>query len=270
MKRLLSVLFIAAALVAPAFAAKVTFHASISGAQEVPSSPSPIWGVANLELDPSTGAFKLVVNLKNADETLAASHIHVGVEGVNGSVILGLGGENAYRRVAGKNLHREFTGTIPMARIEALLTNGTYLNFHTATFPGGAARGQLIANPVELTAELSGANEVPARVTPATGVASILFNPGTKQISIHIEVENYANLVTASHIHVGPVNGTGAPTLNLGAESAYVRSGTSLTGNFLQLTYAAAALPLVTGGAYVNLHSSQYPGGEIRGQIMGE
>lgn len=269
MKHLLSTLLIASALVAPAFAAKVTFHASISGANEVPATASPAWGVANLELDPSTGEFQLTINLKDVDETLAASHIHIAAAGVNGGVIVGLGGESVYRRSAGKNLHHEFTGVIPAQYIEAMLTNGTYVNFHTATFPGGAIRGQLIANPVELWAELSGANEVPARATPATGVASILYNPGTKIISVHVEVENYANAVTGSHIHTAPVGVNGAVTLGLGAEASYTRTGDSLTGNFLNLTYPGASLPLLTGGTYINLHSAQYPGGEIRGQIVG-
>jgi len=269
MKRLLSTLLIASALVAPAFAAKVTFHASISGDNENPATTSPVWGVANLELDPATGEFSLIVNLKNVDETLGASHIHVAAAGVNGGVIVALGGESAYHRSAGKNLHGEFNGVVPAANIEAMLSNGTYVNFHTATFPGGAARGQLIANPVELWAELSGANEVPARNTPATGVASIIYNPGTKIISVHVEVEDFANLVTGSHIHVAPVGVAGPVTLGLGGEAAYGRTGTSLVGDFLNRTWPAASLPLLTAGAYINLHSAQYPGGEIRGQIIG-
>ena len=93
MKRIVSLLLIASALAVSAFGAKVTFHASIAGANEVPGTPSPAWGVGNMELDPATGAFDLVVNLKNVNETLAASHIHVAVAGVNGGVIVPLGGE---------------------------------------------------------------------------------------------------------------------------------------------------------------------------------
>ena len=270
MKRLLSLLLIASALLAPAFAAKVTFRASISAANEVPANGSPLWGVANLELDAATGAFRLIVNLKKSDENLVGSHIHLAPAGVNGAVIVNLGNESAYRRAAGKNLHREFTGMIPVANIEAVLGNGTYLNFHTATYPGGAARGQLIANPVELSADLSGANEVPANGSPATGAASFIYNPGTKTISIHVEVENFANLVASSHLHEAAVGVNGPVKLGLGGEMVYVRSGDSLTGNFIGLNYPAMSRPLLTGGAYLNIHSSQFPGGEIRGQIVSE
>jgi hypothetical protein len=273
MKRLLSILLIASALAVPSFAVTVTFHASISGDNEVPVRASPIWGVGNLELDTVTGEFHLVVNLKDADENLIGSHIHIGAAGVNGAVIVGLGNESAYRRVAGKNLHRVFTGVVPAEHIEAMLSNGTYLNFHTPTFPGGAARGQLIANPVELWAELSGANEVPVRVTPATGVASIIYNPGTKIISVHVEVIDFANQVTGSHIHTAAVGVNGGVTLGLGGESSYTRTpplvGTSLEGNFIGLVYPGPSLPLLNGGTYINIHSTVYMGGEIRGQIYG-
>ncbi|HUG12532.1 MAG TPA: CHRD domain-containing protein [Opitutaceae bacterium] len=267
MKRLIGLLVLVSALAVPAFAATVTFHASITGAQENPGTASPAWGVANLELDPATGWFKLVVNLKNVNETLAASHIHVAVAGVNGPVIVGLGGEAAYRRAAGKNLHAIFTGTVPAEHIEAMLSNGTYVNFHTATYPGGATRGQLIANDVSLWVEMNGANEVPARNTPATGWAAITYNPGTKVISTLIEIEDFANPITGSHYHTAPAGMNAGVTLGLGPEGSYVRVGDDLTGEFLNLVWPSASLPLLTGGVYLNIHSPVYPGGEIRGQV---
>ena len=267
MKRLIGLLTLVSALAVPAFAATVTFHASIAGANENPGTASPAWGVANLELDAATGAFQLVVNLKNVDETLAASHIHIGAADVNGGVIVGLGGEAAYRRSAGKNLHAVFTGTVPAEHIEAMLSNGTYVNFHTATYPGGATRGQLIANDVWLSVELNGANEVPARDTPATGFAAITYNPGTKVISTLIEIEDFANTITGSHYHTAPAGVIAGVTLGLGGEASYVRIGDDLTGEFLNLVWPSDSLPLLTGGVYLNVHSTVYPGGEIRGQV---
>lgn len=269
MKRLISILLFASALAVPAFAATVTFHASIDGSQENPGTASPAWGVANMEFDPATGWFKLVVNLKNVNETLAASHIHAAAAGVNGGVIVGLGGEAAYRRSAGKNLHAVFEGTIPEANREALLSNGCYVNFHTATYPGGATRGQLIANDVSLWAELSGANEVPARPSLATGFAAITYNPGTKAISVLVQIEDFANTVTGSHFHTAPAGVNAGVTLGLGPEASYVRVGDDLTGEFLNLVWPSASLPLLTGGVYLNVHSTVWPGGEIRGQVYG-
>jgi hypothetical protein len=270
MKRLLAICFLGCTLLASAFAAKVTFHASITADQEVPATMSPIWGVANLELDPATGAFQLVVNLKNVNETLGASHIHLGAAGTNGGILVHLGGESAYRRSAGKNLHGKFTGTIPPEQLEAMLVSGTYLNFHTATYPGGAARGQLVANPVALWAELAAANEVPPNDSPATGFASVIYHPATKKISVGVEIVDFTNIVSGSHIHSGAAGVNGPVTLNLGGEDAYTRTGSSLSGEFLWRDYMHPAVPLLTGNTYINVHSTVIPAGEIRGQIVGD
>lgn len=267
MKRLLTALLVASTLAVSASAATVTFNARMSGDNEVPARPSPIWGVGNMEIDTITREFQLVVNLKNADENLVGSHIHLAPAGVNGGVIVGLGAEAAYRRVAGKNLHAIFRGVFPEEHLEALLSNGCYLNFHTPTWPGGATRGQLIANDVMLWAELSGANEVPARDTPATGFAAITYNPGTKVISTLIEIEDFANPITGSHYHTAPAGVNAGVTLGLGPEASYVRIGNDLTGEFLNLVWPSASLPLLTGGVYLNVHSTVFPGGEIRGQV---
>jgi len=226
-----------------------------------------MWGIGNMEIDTMTREFKVVINLKDANELLRDSHIHVAPAGTNGPVIVPFGPEANYRRVAGKNLHAVFTGVFPEAHMEALLSNGCYLNFHTNTWPGGAARGQLIANDVMLWAEMNGANEVPARDTPATGFAAITYNPGTKVISTLIEIEDFANPVTGSHYHTAPAGMNAGVTLGLGPEASYVRVGDDLTGEFLNLVWPSASLPLLTGGVYINIHSTVYPGGEIRGQV---
>lgn len=269
MKRTISLILLASALAVPAFAATVTFKARMSGDQEVPARPSPIWGVGNLKIDTMTREFQLVVNLKNADEVLIGSHFHLAPAGVNGGVIVNLGDESAYRRTAGKNLHAIFRGVFPEAHMEALLSNGCYLNFHTPTWPGGATRGQLIADDVMLWVEMNGANEVPSNASGATGWAAITYNPGTKMISTLIAIEDFPNLITGSHYHTAPAGVNAGVTLGLGPEASYVRVGDDLAGEFLNLVWPGDSLPLLTEGVYLNIHSTVFPGGEIRGQVMG-
>ena len=216
-----------------------------------------------------TGEFQIVINLKNADEILTNSHIHIAPAGTNGPVIIPFGGESVYRRSAGKNLHAVFRGVVPAEDMEALLTNGTYVNFHTATYPAGSVRGQLIADDVSLWAMLDGSQETPPNASPSTGYAAITFNPGTKAISVHVEVDDFPNPVTGSHIHTAPAGVAGPVTLGLAGEAVYVRSGDDLTGDFLNLVWPGASLAILNGGTYVNVHSAQFPAGEIRGQIYG-
>jgi hypothetical protein len=230
-----------------------------------------MWGVGNMEIDTVTREFKVVINLKAANELLRDSHIHVAAAGSNGPVIVPFGPEGNYKRVAGKNLHAVFTGVFPEEHLEALLTNGCYLNFHTNTWPGGAARGQLIANDVSLWADLAGSNEVPSRPSEAWGTAAITFNPGTRIISTIIWIENFANTLADSHIHVAPAGSNGPVRVGFGGAAAYVQNGTSYYGEFLNRVWpdTEPVMKVLNEGTYVNVHSNVWPGGEIRGQIVG-
>ncbi len=86
--------------------------------------------------------------------TQIESHIHLGASGVNGGVIFGLGtgsSPNWTNTATGTSL--SLTGQMfPAANVADLIAGNTYLNFHTAAFPGGEIRGQLVAAPVPVPA----------------------------------------------------------------------------------------------------------------------
>ena len=104
-----------------------------------------------------------VSGLPPADVT--GFHIHQAPVGVNGPIIVDFTGV-APLVPAGTGFTFTATGlTLPGVNEAAFLGGGTYVNIHTAAFPGGAIRGQLFsAANVNLT---SGA------ATGTTGVAYI-------------------------------------------------------------------------------------------------
>lgn len=106
---------------------------------------------------------------------------------------------------------------------------------------------------------LSGANEVPAVQSAASGTAMIaVADDGT--VSGHIHTSGITG--TAAHIHVGAAgkNGPVAVMLTKGEDGSWqVPAGTHLTPDQLQ-HYKAGEL-------YVNVHSETNRGGEIRGQL---
>lgn len=133
------------------------------------------------------------------------------------------------------------------------------------------------------TATLSGANEVPAVTTTATGTATLSVS-GT-QITYTINVTNLQNAVLG-HIHLaatgvnGPVRlnlcGTGAPEPACTSGTGVLATGTN--GTTLGVTFEELLDAMRTGGAYVNVHTFAdgctpgapgcNPGGEIRGQVV--
>ena len=116
------------------------------------------------------------------------------------------------------------------------------------------------------TAQLAGGNEVPPRVTPATGTATLGYDLTTRMFEIGF---SFANLTTAplgAHIHIAPpgVNGPIIVHLTSALPGGTSGTATTVTGMFTAEQEAA----LFAGNLYVNVHTPTYPGGEIRGQLL--
>jgi hypothetical protein len=111
-----------------------TFKAVINGAVETPVNASTATGTATLTYDNDTKIFKVVVEYTGVNATMA--HIHKGEIGVAGSVIFGF--DNPASPI-------NYTSPALDAAQEAdLMANLYYVNIHSAQFPAGEIRGQLI------------------------------------------------------------------------------------------------------------------------------
>ena len=264
------------ALVLTASAQIVEFRATINAAQETTASTSAATGSAIMLYDVGTNTFDLVVSISNFTNTLTASHIHEAAVGVAGPVVTNFGGEAVYVR-SGNTLTATFRGVTHGGTKLTLLQNGAYLNFHTAAYPGGEIRGQLIAQPKRLVANINVAQEqaaFPANTalsgSNAFGAAVMTYDPGTNRINLRVSLFNFANTLTASHYHEGAPAVSGPVVTNLGAGTVanYVRDGNAITGTFLNLAYTGDPVKLLTGGAYLNFHSNVFGSGECRGQVL--
>lgn len=139
----------------------------------------------------------------------------------------------------------------------------------------GVARADII-----FVTPLSGAGEIPPTPSPAIGLATYLLH--TDELAIDFTISFGLNAggppltapLVAGHIHFG-VPGTNGPVilpfpgLPVGATSGTF-SGTLTAANLTPagpiLTFADAVAALKAGNTYTNLHTTAFPGGEIRGQ----
>ena len=245
----------------------VEFRAVINAAQETTGSTSPATGTAVLLYDVTANTFDLSVTVNDFANTITASHIHEGAAGVAGAVVTGLGGEAVYIRT-GTTVRAMFTGVPHLGTPLVLLQNGAYINLHSAAFPGGEVRGQLIAQPKRLTAVLTGAQEGATNTSTAYGAAMITYDAGTNKIWTRIDVYNFTNTLTNSHYHEAPVGVSGPVVHGFGGASVYTRVGDSYHAVFSNQTYLGNPIKLLQGLAYLNVHSNVAPAGEIRGQVM--
>lgn len=112
----------------------VAFKATLTGAQEVPANPSTRTGEATLIYDSIGKVFVLDVTHNVPSPT--NGHIHKGAIGVSGGVIFPFASFTSPIHYVSPKLD---------ATQEAdLKANLYYVNIHTAAYPGGEIRGQLI------------------------------------------------------------------------------------------------------------------------------
>jgi len=138
-----------------------------------------------------------------------------------------------------------------------------------------------------LHAVLKGFNEVPANSTPAKGEFKATIN-GEDSISFELTYSDLTADALFAHIHLGQKNVIGGvmiffcdnrPQPQPGAAKCPLRGGT-VTGTVTAANvigpagqgvsageFAKVLQAIRAGVTYANVHSSKFPGGEIRGQV---
>jgi CHRD domain-containing protein/PEP-CTERM motif-containing protein len=146
------------------------------------------------------------------------------------------------------------------------------------------------AIPITFVASLEGANEVPPVVSPGAGFTTVVLDPTAQTLQINVTFSGLTSNVTAAHIHCCAPLGTNVgvattipafPGFPLGVTSGNYSSAvfdltqpTIFNPAFVTsqggLIPAAAALTagIQTGMTYLNIHTVNFPGGEIRGQLF--
>lgn len=265
--------FCAAAL--SASAQIIELRATINGQQENPAVTTPASGTAVMLFDVGANTFDLIVSINGLANQITASHIHEGAAGVNGPVVTNLGGEAVYLRT-GNGITASFRNVQHSGDRLRLLQSGAYFNLHTAANPGGEVRGQLIARPVRLVANLDVAQE--AAAFPAlnfTGVnnfggAVVIFDPAANTVALRHSLFNYSSTFTNSHFHTGAPGVSGPVNTQLGTNAnagAYNSANGHISGNHDTMPYGGNPVELLTGLNYLNYHSQAFAGGQLRGQL---
>jgi hypothetical protein len=233
-------------------AVSLIFSTLMSGDQEVPVIGSAATGYGTIVLNPVAKTISGVLVTNGIVGT--AAHIHDGQTGVSGPVIIPLTG--------GPTVWTVPAGTVVTDDQIAKLKAGTYyLNVHSTGAPGGEIRGQL-TRQVRFAA-MSGANEVPAVTTTASGTGVLALDPTTNQIRGFVKTTGITG--TAAHIHEQAAGVAGPVIVPLTQTPAGSGLWVVPAG---QLLTASQAASFNAGNLYFNVHSAANPGGEIRGQIV--
>jgi hypothetical protein len=138
----------------------------------------------------------------------------------------------------------------------------------------GVSCGSDSTGPTNKTyvANLSPANEVPAKTTTGTGVANFL-DLGT-EIQWTLTLTNMTGVI-ASHIHgpaaagvnTGVIINLFLPNVATGTVNGVVGHGSITNANNANISLDSLRVLFNNGNAYVNVHTSANGAGEIRDQI---
>ena len=127
---------------------------------------------------------------------------------------------------------------------------------------------------------MSGAQETPAVPSSALGSMDVFYSKYTRTLTYKVTWSGLTDSLSLMHIHgLAPTGFAAGVVQNIVAASnsifpqktsgkfTYLKSGT-ISGTLLVDGVAVKEQDLLNGVYYMNIHTSVYPAGEIRGQII--
>jgi hypothetical protein len=145
------------------------------------------------------------------------------------------------------------------------------------------------AAPIMYFADLTGPGESPPNTSPGTGTAEVDFDLAAHMMHVHVTFSNLLANTIMAHIHsptptpftgtagvatqvpsfegfpLGVTFGTYDHTFDTSLASTYNPAFVTANGGSVAAAETALATSLSDGTAYLNIHTTQFPSGEIRG-----
>ncbi|GAQ91440.1 hypothetical protein KFL_007860010 [Klebsormidium nitens] len=241
-----------------------TFKVNLLGSNEVPPNNSTVTGVALVTIGDTYVCYS-GLSVSNGLGNLTQGHIHDGDKASAGPILIPL--------FSGVPSPTNCTGNLnPAITADVLDFPGEhYMNVHSAVFPAGAARAQLV-EATDYTATLTlfatSASEVPALVVNSTASGS----PGNLTAVLSITPTTICYLIidagatfakfSAAHIHRGAYNESGPILITL-------FQGTYNPNACANFSDSGVLFDLVRNPQkyYFNIHNADYPAGVARAQL---
>jgi len=145
----------------------------------------------------------------------------------------------------------------------------------------------VFAAQITFFANLTGPGESPPNTSTGTGFADVIFDSTAETLRVIVSFSGLTTGTTASHIHccvlppdavgvattvptfpgfpLGVTSGTYDQTFNLLLPDTYNPAFVTANGGTVASAEAALTAGLLSGTTYLNIHTTQFPGGEIRG-----
>jgi len=248
---------------------RLSHDAYLTVEQEIPAPMGTAAnGIAVVGLTYALDTLYYDIQLEGLSGPLTGAHFHEGAFGETGGVLIGItddiDGNRINGFVAGEALTTE--------NIVKFLSGQIYLNVHTDLNPAGEIRGQVYKLIREgYTYELTGDQEVPAVMTDAYGSGIVSIDRDQSNVHFMMAYNDLTGPQTMAHFHTAPAGENGGVIYTLSSFFDQTETFDSAFGYWTDMDEtpfdAAAAMAFREGEVYVNIHTSENPGGELRGQV---
>lgn len=244
------------------------FDAALDTAQETTgvTGTGDELGNAVMRLNHTFDTLWYNAQVTNISGAITGAHFHLGGVNVSGGVVVGIPSGNINGNViAGMVTGSMLTDTF----ISHMLTGSIYLNIHTAANPNGEVRGQVYRTFREgYTYHLNGVQEVPAVTTSASGTGMVSINRDQTNAHYMMVIDSLM-AYSAAHFHNNVAGANGGVMYNL--SSNYNNGG--IFGYWLDTDPntafdASMSNKFRKDSVYVNVHTTNNPNGEVRGDVL--
>jgi hypothetical protein len=230
-----------------------TFSASMDGSQSNPALAVEGKGLGSFVFTSNTNILEINVLATRLTGKITSVHLHKGAPGVNGPVVEDL---TSYLNENTLNAKLNAGNYIADLRKGEL-----YINIHTDANPSGEIRGQIKkVNGLYFDAWMT-AGQATTSSTGAIGLASGVVSADLSRFDYQFVTDNLSGPITAAHFHDGVLGTNGGVSIDLDDLTSFsgAEDSIAMTKTLLE--------KFLSGNLYVNIHTSTYPAGEIRGQV---
>ena len=204
------------------------------------------FGLAILSPDSSNLSFFVTHNVSS----VTGAHIHKAVSCASGGIVFPFSSPTSPISEG---------WALSLTDVNALFAGSLYVNIHSSSFPAGELRGQIISEPIRFVHTLDEAQAASGTGTGsfAAGCAVVTLSSDGTQLTVNVSHD--AENISDGHIHKGAAGVAGAIVFPFSSANSPIIEVWALDTSDIKDLYL--------GDLYINIHTSLFPSGEIRGQI---
>ena len=242
------------------------FSLTYSGANENPPNASTATGTIIGTYDDFTNRIFYTITFSGLTTNATGAHFHAPAPpGANSGIIIPF--NNFPAATSGT-----YSGSAVVTDLQEtqLFAGLWYANIHSSTYPGGEIRVQVALGAAStsiysFSVTYSGTNEVPPNTSTATGTVVGTFNTAINRVFYTVTFSGLSGNATGAHFHAPAPPGSNAPVIvpfnNFPAATSGTYSGSAVVSDLQETQFLSNLW-------YANIHTANFPGGEIRGQVI--